>query len=309
MTQPTSVKASAPATVSNLGPGFDILGCAVEGASDTVVATLTGGNRIVVAESGHPDLPTDPTKHTAAIAAREVLLRAGRDGTGLELRVTKGTPLSGGQGGSAASAVAAAVAVNALLGSPLDEAELLAACLAAEEAVAGRHADNLAPALLGGLILVRTLDPVDLVRLPVPEQLRIVIAHPQQQMNTREARAVVPENFSRETLIHQSAQVGALVAGFALGDFRLIARALDDRVAEPFRAPLLRGFSEAKQAALRTGALGASISGSGPTSFALVEGDETAQRVATAMGDAYRAEGVECSARVSRVVEGARVEG
>jgi homoserine kinase len=197
--------------------------------------------------------------------------------------------------------------VNALLGAPLDSNGVLLAALVAEERVAGRHGDNLAAALHGGIVIVRSLEPPDVIRLAVPDELRVVVAHPDQRMNTREGRAVVPASFPRETLVWQAAQVAALVAGLSTSDYALISRALGDRVAEPYRAPLLPGFAEARAAALASGALGASISGSGPTSFALVRGDAAGQRVAAAMAAAYEAMGVRCEARVSRVAGGARL--
>jgi homoserine kinase len=298
----------APASISNLGPGFDILGGAVEGALDSVAVKITRARGVVVADPGHPELSSDSSGHTSAIAATEVLRLAHRDDIGLELRVKKGIPLSGGQGGSAASAVAAAVAVNTLLGKPLGEAELLAACLVAEEKVAGRHADNLAASLVGGIVLVRSLEPLDVLRLPVPAELRVVVAHPNQRMNTRQAREVLPLSFSRDTLIWQSAQLAAFVAGMALNDYDLISRSLGDRVAEPYRATLLPGFAAAKAAALQAGALGASISGSGPTSFALVRGETAAGRVALEMKRAFGDAGLQCDTRVSRFCSGAWAE-
>jgi homoserine kinase len=208
-------------------------------------------------------------------------------GRGIALSILKGLPLSGGQGGSAASAVAGAVAVNALLGAPLGAAALIDACLAAEEAVAGRHADNIAPALLGGVVLIRSMEPLDLVRLPVPDDLHVVLVRPDQRMRTAEGRAVLPAQVSRAVALHQAAQVGALVAALASGDYALLGRAIDDRIAEPARARLFPGFVEAKAAALAAGALGSSISGSGPTVFALARGRDSADRVAAAMHDAY----------------------
>jgi homoserine kinase len=161
---------------------------------------------------------------------------------------------------------------------------------------------------MGGLILVRSLDQLDVVRLPVPAELRVVVAHPNQRMNTREAREVLPSSFLRDTLIWQSAQLAAFVTGLALNDYDLISRALGDRVAEPYRAALLPGFAAAKAAALQAGALGASISGSGPTSFALVRGDSRAGHVAEQMRAAYADAGFSCNARVSRFAPGAFVE-
>jgi homoserine kinase len=243
-----------------------------------------------------------------AVVNRSAHARARTEGIGLT--VMKGLPLSGGQGGSAASAVAAAVAVNALLGDALDRAALLSAALEAEEGVSGRHADNVAPALLGGIVLIRSLEPLDLIELPVPEQLRVVVVRPHQQLRTAEARRVLPSQIDRETAVYQAAQVGAIVAALAAGDYALLGRAIDDRIAEPVRAPLLPGFLEAKRAALEAGALGSSISGSGPTAFALVEGQEVGERVATAMSAAYGICGHRSEVRVARIDrEGARVVG
>lgn len=309
MTAPRRVTAFAPGGVGNVGPGLDILGLAVAGLGDSVRAERVAEPGIHILDAGHPELPPEAERHTAGLAAREVLTRTGwRGNDGVGLVVTKALPLSGGQGGSAASAVAAAVAVNALLGEPLDRPALLDACLAAEEAVAGRHADNIAPALLGGIILIRSVDPLELVQLPVPPELFVVLARPDQRMRTADARAVLPANVSRALALHQAAQVGAMVAALASNDYQLLGRAIDDRLAEPVRAPLLPGFREAKAAALQAGALGSSISGSGPTVFALTRGREVGERVALAMSRAYASGGQRAEVRVAEVDRiGARV--
>ena len=302
MTTPrTAAVAFSPGSVGNVGPGLDILGLAIGGAGDIVRAERTAASGVVVLEAGHADLSADPLRHTSALAAREVLRRAGALDVGIALRVRKGLPLSGGQGGSAASAVAAAVAVNALLGAPLDRMALLAACLEADAAVAGRHADNVAPSLLGGAVLVRSMEPLDVVRLPVPAGLLVVLAHPDQRLRTADARAVLPASVSRAVALHQAAQVAAMTAAFCLGDLALLGRAIDDRIAEPARAALLPGFCDAKAAALAAGALGASISGSGPTAFALVHGATRADQVASAMRHAYLSAGVDCAVRVAEI--------
>ncbi|HEV8598892.1 MAG TPA: homoserine kinase [Gemmatimonadales bacterium] len=295
---PAQVRVFAPGSVGNVGPGFDILGLAVDGAGDTVLAQRVEQPGVRIAEPGHPELPTNPASHTSGIAATEVLRRAGV-GWGLELRVEKGLPLAGGQGGSAASAVAGALAANLLLDHPLERAALLAAALEAEAVVSGRHADNIVAILLGGLVLIRSLQPLELIRLPVPPALRVVLAHPHHPMPTRTGRAVLPAQLSREDAVHQAAQVGALVAAAHSGDLDLLGRAIEDRIAEPVRAPLLPGFSEAKRAALTAGALGCSISGSGPSSFALVRDLASGAAVADAMEQAYRRSGVPCTARVA----------
>jgi len=303
---PRRVRATAPGGVGNLGPGLDVLGCAVTGLSDSVEAWRTAEAGVHLVASGHPDLPDDAMQHASAIAASAVLAmasRAGRQPFGIAIALTKGLPLAGGQGGSAASAVAGAAAANALLDQPLEAMMVLEAALAAETAVAGRHLDNIAPILFGGVVLVRADDPPDLVRLPAPAALRIVLALPDQRLRTRDSRAVLPASVSLAVALHQAAQVAAIVAACATGDLALLGRAIDDRIAEPARAPLLPGFAEAKGAASAAGALGCSISGAGPTAFALASGDAQAHRVAVAMREAYEECRIRCTTRVERVNE------
>lgn len=302
-----TASAFAPGSVGNVGPGLDILGLAVAGRGDTVILARTDGTGIVIADPGHPSLPTDPRRHASAIAATAVFATAGfTAGASLELR--KELPLAGGQGGSAASAVAGALAADHLCGARLDADALLRCALVAEEAVAGRHADNIAPSLLGGLVLVRSLEPMDVIRLPVPSGLRVVLAHPDQQLRTRDARAALPDLVPRAVALGQAANIAAMVAGACLDDLELFGRGLDDRIAEPARAVLLPGFARAKSAALDAGALGCSISGAGPTAFAIAGDDATAHRVASAMVAAYAAEGIAAAARVAEVdLVGARI--
>jgi homoserine kinase len=305
-----TVGAFAPGTVANLGPGFDVLGLAVTGAGDTVTAERAADREIRVRSSGHPDIPVDLERNTAGIAAARVRERAGKMAIGFTLDVEKGLPLSGGQGGSAASAVAAAVAVNQLLGSPFRKEELLLPCLEAETAVAGRHADNVAAALFGGVVLIRSLEPLDVVRLVFPDELRIVLAHPQQSLRTEEARACLPRSVDLGVAVAQAAGVGALVAALATRDWDLLRRSVEDRVAEPARAPLLTGFAEAKSAALAAGALGCSISGSGPSAFAFALGDDSGRRIGEAMIAGYRSRGIAASARTGAIDgRGARIVG
>lgn len=302
------VRAFAPGTVANLGPGLDILGLAVAGAGDTVTAERSTTRDIRIRSSGHPEIPGEPERNTAGIAAARVRALASAESSGLTLEISKGLPLSGGQGGSAASAVAAAVAVNELLGCPLTRESLLEPCLDAETAVSGRHADNVAAALYGGVVLIRTADPLDVVRLSFPEELRVVIVAPQQSLRTEEARKRLPRSVPLPIALAQAASVGALVSALAIRDFDLLRRSIEDRIAEPARAPLLPGFVEAKRAALEAGALGCSISGSGPAAFAFAVGDETARRIGKAMVAAYRLAGVAADPRVGAIdAGGARV--
>jgi homoserine kinase len=306
MSDATRQHASAPGGIGNLGPGLDVLGCAISGLRDEVTAEWSDAPGITLLDSGHPELPNVPARHTAAIAAAAVLAHARRRGValrgqGVALTARKGLPLSGGQGGSAASAAAGASATNALLGAGLDVSALLACCLDAEAKVSGRHLDNIASALLGGIVLVRSLDPIDVVRLPTPTGLTLVLAHPEQRLSTARSRRALPATMEREVMTHQVAQVAAMVAACYRDDLRLFGRALDDRYAEPARAPLIPGFVEAKRAALEAGALGASISGAGPSTFAVVDGKAAAAQVALAMQAACDALGIACSTRIAAV--------
>lgn len=242
------VIASVPGGIGNLGPGLDVLGCALTGARDEVIAEWSQTAGITIIDAGHPQLPTDPAKNTASIAAAAVMRVATTRGVrvshpGIAITIKKGLPLSGGQGGSAASAVAGAVAANALIwpvGSGLTQNELLTCALEGEETVAGRHLDNIAPSLLGGIVLVRSLDPIEVVKIPAPAGLRIVLATPAQQLTTTRARSVLPIEVPRSIVVHQLAQVAAIVSACHSGDLALLGRAMDDRIAEPARTLLLR---------------------------------------------------------------------
>ncbi|HEY4304569.1 MAG TPA: homoserine kinase [Gemmatimonadaceae bacterium] len=303
-----AVRAFAPGGIGNIGPGIDILGCAVTGPGDSVRAEPSSVAGVHIAEPGHHDLPTDPTRHASGIAALEVLRRA-RASTGVTLHVEKGLPLAGGQGGSAASAVAGAVAVNALLGSPLSREDVLFAALVAEERLAGRHIDNLAPALYGGILLIRSITPLRFTSLPIPEKLRITLVHPAMRLSTADSRSVLPTSLDRVTALAQAGAIAAMVAAFSLGDLSLLRGAVEDHIAEPARALLLPGFVAAKAAALEAGALGCSISGGGPSAFALSDDDDRARHIGDAMVAAYADAGLDARARVATVdTTGARVE-
>lgn len=307
------VTVSAPGGIGNIGPGLDTLGCAFVGARDAVTAERSGATGVQLLAAGHDDLPLDATRHTAAVAATAVLRMAAELGHavpfGIALRARKGLPLSGGQGGSAASAVAGAVAANVLLGRPLGDDQLMQCCLGAEALVAGRHLDNIAPQLLGGIALVSSVSPVHVLSLPVPARLLIVLAHPAQRLTTADARRALPREVPLADVTRQLAATATMTAACFLGDVALFGRAIDDRIAEPARAPLLHGFTEARRAALEAGAYGASISGAGPTSFAVTDDAATGERVAAAMAAAYRDAGLACAVQVTQVdVEGARVE-
>jgi homoserine kinase len=292
------IRVFVPGSIGNVGPGLDVLGLAVSGLGDTLTAERSSSGRIEVLDSGNPALPT--SRHASALAARAVLRRAGRRGRiGLRLWLQKGLPLSAGQGGSAASAVAGAVAANALIGSPLGPEQLLLAALEAETILAGAHLDNIAPALLGGLVLIRSVSPLEVLRLEPPRSLHLALVKPGYELRTRRGRAVLPRQVDRAVAIHQAAQVASLVAAAARDDVALFGRAIDDRIAEPARVGLLPGFAAAKRAALRAGALGCSISGSGPTLFAVAGSRAAARRAGEAAARAYARAGQAATIRLT----------
>ena len=285
-----AVTAFAPATVSNVACGFDVLGFALHEPGDEVTAHWNdaGCVRIDAIANDEGRLPRDAAKNTAGVAAIALLRRLG-ERRGVTLSIRKGLPLSSGLGGSAASAVAAVVAVDGLTraGQSLDT--LLACAFEGERDGAGSaHADNIAPSLYGGFVLVRRADPVDIVRLPVPASLTAVVVHPELEIETAKARALLGDTVALHDAIRQWANLGAFVDALHRGDLALLSRSLEDRIAEPRRAALVPGFAAIKRAAADAGALGASLSGSGPSMFALCDGDAAADRVAAAMTEAVR---------------------
>jgi homoserine kinase len=298
-----SVTVFAPATVANVASGFDVLGFALERPGDSVTLRRVADKSVtVVAISGDGGrLPRDPQKNTAAVAAGAFLRDRGMP-FGVEITLDKKMPLASGLGSSAASAVAAVVAANVLAGSPLAAEELLPYTMAAEKAACGSaHADNVAPSLLGGFVLVRSYQPLDVVKLPVPPGLACAVVHPHTEVRTEDARRILKKEIRLADAIRQWGNLAALVAALYRGDLPLLGRSLQDVVAEPVRSVLIPGFPAVKAAALAAGALGCSISGSGPSVFALCHSLAAAGPVADAMREAFRAAGLDSDVFVSAV--------
>lgn len=267
---PHRATAFAPASVGNVAVGFDILGLAVDALGDraTVTRTTQPGVTITAVRGVAGALPREAERNTAGRALLRLAELSGIAG-GFALELDKGIPLGSGLGGSAASAVAAAVAGNALLDQPLGESELLECALAGEEVASGsRHADNVAPSLLGGLVLSVGTDRPRLARIPVPKGVRVVLAHPRMFLATKEARAILSGTVPLAAFVRQTANLAGFLAGCYADDLELIGASLADVVIEPQRARLIPGFADARAAALGAGALGCSISGAGPTLFA-----------------------------------------
>ena len=282
----TSATAFAPGSIGNVGPGFDVLGLAVEGIGDTVTVELTEGDARIAGITGRDaDLvPRDPDRNCASIAAHAYLRPYGYRAI---VTIHKGLALAGGMGGSAASSVAGAYAAALALGTSPGTNDVIAAALEGESFVAGRHLDNIAPSVVGGLALSRSIDPIDVIKLPVAAEWWIALVTPRVRIETKEARALLPDASERAEWIQQMANTTALAHAFASADGELLRRALDDRYAEPRRAPLIPPFYDVKRAALEAGAFGCSISGSGPTLFAVAPDERTARECAAAMERAF----------------------
>ena len=308
MSLPSSVTVHAPATIANVGCGFDVLGLCLTAPYDTVRLHRREQPGLTIRHLDDYDLPTDPNRNVAG-AALLALLREVPETIGFEVEITKGIRPGSGIGSSAASAAGAVVAANALLGNRFDNKQLIDLAMYGEAVASGvRHADNIAPAVCGGFTLVRAVQPtLDVVALPAPA-LWVAVVHPQFEVKTREARAVLPAAVPLPLAVRQWANVGGLVAGFLTQDYELIGRSLDDYIVEPARASLIPGLAEAKQRALAAGALGGGISGSGPSIFMLNKEEATAHAAAEALGSVYRKMGIAFHLHVGPIAsQGARV--
>ncbi len=284
-----AVKAYAPATVANVSCGFDILGFAIDAMGDTVELVLKDEPGLVVVSIDGDDgkLPLEAEKNTCAVAIQAMLDELGTE-VGMNIYLTKGLPLGSGMGSSAASAVAALAAANRLLGDPFEKKDLLPFAIAAEKVACGAgHADNVAPSLLGGFVLIRDYHPLDVIKLPVPEGLYCTLLHPHFELKTADSRSVLRDMIPMKHATIQSGNVAGLIAGLYESDFELISRSLRDVIAEPYRAVLLPGFYEVRAALKAAGALGMGISGSGPTLFALSRGKEIAEAVGAAGNEMF----------------------
>lgn len=300
----------APATVANVGCGFDVFGFAVDAPGDEVVVSVSDnpGIRITKITGDDGRLPLDVQQNTAGVAVAGYLKAVGR-AVGIEIEIHKKMPLGSGMGSSAASAVAAVCAVNALLESPLSRAQLLPFVMESERIACGTaHADNVAPALLGGFVLIRSYDPLDVVPLSFSVPLFCTLVHPHVEVRTEDARKILPTHIPLKAAVAQWGNTAGLVAGLLTSEYGLISRSLQDVVVEPVRASLIPQFFSVKEAALAAGALGASISGSGPSVFALSRSRAIAEQAGLVMQAAFSSGGVQSDVFVSSInQEGPRI--
>jgi len=287
-----SIKAFAPASIGNVGVGFDIMGLCLEKPGDEVIARFGHGTGLKISKITGTDteLPMDPEKNTAGVAALRLMEHLGEAKRGIELEIHKKMPSGSGLGSSAASAVAAVVAVNELLQTRLSKKEILPfACMGEQLASGSFHADNVAPCLLGGIVLIRDNPSLDVHSLHVPRGLYVAVVHPKVEVLTKHARSILKPDVTLKAHIQQSANLAAFIVGLYNGDIPLIARSLRDDIIEPQRASLIPGFYDVKAAAFEAGALGCTISGAGPSVFALCNGQSAAERAGAAMQRAFAA--------------------
>ncbi len=303
-------RAFAPASVSNVACGFDVLGFAIEKPGDEVVAIRSPNQGVELSkiDGDQGRLPREVERNTAGVAAQALLDAAGsREGVALSLH--KGMPLSSGLGSSAASGVAAAYAVDRLLGLGASQEELLRCVMVGEKVACGSaHPDNAAPSLYGGWVLIRPADPPEIIPLPIPDGLCCAVVRPHIEVETRASRTLLGDAVPLRAAVVQWGNLGGLVAGLFRNDLELISRSLVDVIAEPRRAGQIPGFARVKQAALDSGALGCSLSGSGPSIFALCASRQAAETVADVMVGALAEEELTSDRLVSAVgCEGVRV--
>ncbi|CAK9162956.1 unnamed protein product [Ilex paraguariensis] len=294
----TSVKAFAPATIANLGPGFDFLGCAVDGIGDFVSLRVDPKvhpgeisiSEITGAGNSATKLSKNPLWNCAGIAAISTMKMLNIRSVGLSLSLEKGLPLGSGLGSSAASAAAAAVAVNEIFGGKLPVSDLVIAGLESESKVSGYHADNVAPAIMGGFVLIRSYDPLELMQLKFPEEkyLFFVLVNPEFEAPTKKMRAALPAEITMSHHVWNCSQAGALVASVLQGDLKGLGKALSsDKIVEPRRAALIPGMEGVKKAAIEAGAFGCTISGAGPTAVAVTDDEEKGKVIGERMVEAF----------------------
>jgi homoserine kinase len=295
------IKVFGPATVSNVGPGFDLLGFALESPGDEIIVRRNGTSRLVLYDQSGCRLPTDPELNVAAVAVSS-LLRELHSNEGFDLVFTRKIPPGSGVGSSAASCVAAVVGINELLGSPFDTADLVPYAMEGEKVASGStHADNIAPALLGGITLIRGYDPIDIKHITYPDDLWCAVIHPHLEIMTAESRKMIPQTVPLETALKQCGNLAGLVAGLMSGDYPLIGRSVNDLFAEPYRTHQLPDFAALKASSLEAGSVGTGLSGSGPSVFSLCRGEEMATGVGEVMKKHFTARGIESRVYISRI--------
>ncbi len=295
------LKIFSPATIANVSCGFDSLGLAVDEIGDEMTFVKTPQKGVEITNITGAELTYDVDKNAASAVVKKMLLDAKAD-FGIQLTMHKGYFPGSGLGSSAASSAGAAFGANQLLGKPYSNLELTKFAMFGEEvACRSQIADNVAAAIYGGFVLIRSYQPLEVVKLPVPSELRLVAIHPQIEVRTEDARNVLPKEIALKDAVTQWANVGGLISGLYSNNYELISNSLKDVIVEPHRKKLIPFFDEVKSAAIKAGALGAGISGSGPTIFALCKGDEITEKVYNAIEKSYRNKNIDFEMYTSKV--------
>ena len=295
------VKIFTPASVANVSCGFDVLGFCLEPVGDEMVIRKVESSGLKITKIVGESLPLDVKKNVAGSAA-EALLKAHTLKAGFEIEIYKKIKAGSGIGSSAASAAGAVFGINELLGKPFTAQELIAFAMEGEALASGSaHADNVAPVLMGGITLVRSIDPIDVIQLPTPKELTAVILHPKIELKTMHAREIIKKNVTMEKAIRQWGNLGAFVSALYKEDFGLMSRSLKDEIVEPMRSLLIPEFDSLKKASINAGALGFGISGSGPSVYALTKGMETAQKVSKAIYEIISSIGIDFEIHLSNI--------
>jgi homoserine kinase len=298
----TGIKVFAPASVANVACGFDVLGFAIEKPGDEIIVRYSDSPGLKITKITGGNLPYEVGRNTAGYAALKLLEYLGETNQGIEMEIHKKMPFGSGLGSSAASAAGAVFAINTLLKNPLEKRDLLQFAVLGESIASGAiHADNVAPSLLGGMTLVRDSETLDVHRIFTPKGLYATIIYPKVEVLTKEARAMLKLDVPLKDMVKQSANLGAFILGLHNSDFELIKRSLQDIIIEPQRAQLIPHFYEIKEAALAEGVLGCSISGSGPSIFALSQNSIIAEKTGEIMKKIYEKHKIECELYVSAI--------
>ena len=295
------IKLFCPATIANISCGFDVLGLCLEAVGDEMIIRKSEIKGIRIIKIDGAELPLETSKNVAGVAAL-ALLEATDCEFGFEIEIYKKIKAGSGIGSSAASAAGAVFGVNELLGKPFSKKELVQFAMKGEAIASGsEHADNVAPAIFGGITLIRSTKPLDVIKIESPSELYVTVIHPQIELKTSDMRAVLKPEVSLKSAIIQLGNLGGLISGFYTSDYELIGRSLHDEIVEPLRGQFIPKFDLIKRMALENGALGSGISGSGPSIFALSKGVETANRIANTIGDVYKEMNLPYDIHVSKV--------
>lgn len=303
------IKIFAPATVANVACGFDVIGLAIDAPGDEVILRRSSEPGIRILANHGADLPLEASQNVCGVVAQHFLKKLEQPDAGVEMEIFKNIAPGSGIGSSAASSAAAAVGMNELFGRPYDNKQLIRFAMEGERLASGAaHADNVAPAIMGGFTLVRSYQPLDITALHTPEELWVTVIHPQIEVKTSDARAILKQKVLMTDAIKQWGNVAALVAGLYQEDYSLISRSLEDVIVEPVRSILIPAFQELKRKCKEAGALGGGISGSGPSVFMLSRGEATARQVQAVMNEVYAPLGVDYRIYVSPIsTQGTRV--